>query len=183
MAILIESHADELMRRDVVIEILRDLIAKSVPVSLSILKNDGGSGIATSVHCVPEWLAFSISNVFGTTRDTNDIDGAAVLLICVDSFKLTIPAHLVVERFELNVVQGSCARLDSFLAVEDWEHIVTFLNISLIRSDTNKSIHRDALILDELLTRPDIGLRVTISENLDVDVSRGSVTASCYHSK
>ena len=80
----------------------------------------------------------------------------------------------MVESLTLDVVNRSGASNDRFLSVENWEHVVAFLDGGLVGGDTDNLIGGELLVLNELLAAPGVGTRVTISEDFDFDVSQGS---------
>ena len=169
------------MRWDIVVEELLDAVAEGFPVSI-ILRNDIRKGIHIALLCgVPKRLASSISNILWSARDTDDIDLATIFHEGIDGSQLSVPGCHIVESLVLDVIQWSGSFYDWALAVEDRKHVVTLLNFSLVRGNTNKSISRKLLFLDPLLSSFDVGLSITIGKDFDVDVCRGSISSSSDH--
>ena len=157
VSVLIEGYRDELMRRNKIIEELLDLSLESIPVCLGAW-NDLGNGIGiTLVHCVPERLASSITDILSSTGYTDHVDRATFLLVAVNSIELSVPRLCVVEGFVRNVVQRDRISLDLLFAVEDCENVVAVLDVSLVSSDADQSVSSETIVLDPLLHSSDVG--------------------------
>lgn len=83
---------------------------------------------------------------------------------------MTIPRPLVVERVKLDVVERGSAVHNGEVAIEECQHLVAFLNISLVGSDGNNLVPSQLLFTDPCLQVARVSRRIGPSKDNAVSV-------------
>ena len=154
MSLLVHGDADKLMRGKVIVEPLQGVRRESLPVSISTTDQMSACEGVAHLIGIPGGLAPGSSNVFRRAGDRNDVRHMFVDLKSVSSGLLLIPRILVVERVELDVVDWAGTVDNGFLTIEEYQNLVTLLDIVLIGGDRDDLVPCDVVFSDPCLQVP-----------------------------
>jgi len=169
VALLEEGDADELVRRDEVIEELLNVVGEAVPVSVSAIDKLGERLSHNALRGVPDGLDAGVADSLGRAHDGDGIAGAVLGAEGVGLLLKLGPGLLEVEGLNLNVVERTGAGLDRILAVKQNElvlrvHAVLDGDVTLVRGDGNDLVSAEFVAADELLQVRQVLLRVAADE-------------------
>lgn len=160
MLFLIHRHANELVRREVVVKPLVDLLSQLLPVAISASQGLGKRLRVAHLDGVPHGLAAGASDILGCTRHGDEIWFATLDSESIGGLLLFLPRLLVVERVELDIVARASAVHDGYLSVEECQNLISILNIVLVGCDGNNLVPSQVLVPDPLLQVASISQRV-----------------------